>query len=567
MIDLSRPDWETRIRLGQSLLPDAARDINPAEFRRAVEIFNRMRLPDVVGTPALRDAAGEWFREAIGALLGSTVDGARVIREAFVLVPKKQSKTTYSAAAMLTALLLNKRPRAEFFLIAPTQHISEMAYSQAEGMISIDPDGFLQKRFLVQSHLKTITDRVNKAKLIVKTFDTSVLTGSRAAGILLDELHEISRNSRAGVVIRQIRGGMVATPESFLIFITTQSDGVPAGAFKDELKIARDVRDGHHSAAVLPMLYEFPRDIQAPPPPGQDPKWFDPALWHMVTPNLGRSVTIERMVPDFETARKMGEASLRGWASQHLNIEMGISLGSNRWAGVEYWQRNADPAITREYLIERCDVIIPGIDGGGLDDLLGFALLGRDRETRDWLLWSHAWCHRSVLERRKSIAARLEDFQAAGELTIVDDAFGDVSDIVQIVQEVFDAGLLGCVAVDPAGIGEIVDAMASIGVTVEEKLLVGVSQGYRMMNAIKTAERRLAAGTLRHSGMGLMAWCIGNLNIEATATAIRATKMAAGDAKIDPAMAMFNAIDIMSGNPEAMGASIFSDAEIWESAA
>jgi len=49
-----------------------------------------------------------------------------------------------------------------------------------------------------------------------------------------------------------------------------------------------------------------------------------------------------------------------------------------------------------------------------------------------------------------------------------------------------------------------------------------------------------------------MDWCIGNLKIEPTATAIRATKQNAGDAKIDPAMALFNAVTIMATNPEAV---------------
>jgi phage terminase large subunit-like protein len=41
------------------------------------------------------------------------------------------------------------------------------------------------------------------------------------------------------------------------------------------------------------------------------------------------------------------------------------------------------------------------------------------------------------------------------------------------------------------------------------------------------------------------------LKIEPTATGIRATKMTAGDAKIDPAMSMFDAVTLMSRNPEA----------------
>ncbi|HPB23578.1 MAG TPA: hypothetical protein PLL48_14765, partial [Novosphingobium sp.] len=48
----------------------------------------------------------------------------------------------------------------------------------------------------------------------------------------------------------------------------------------------------------------------------------------------------------------------------------------------------------------------------------------------------------------------------------------------------------------------------------------------------------------------LMAWCVGNIKIEPTATAIRATKANAGDAKIDPVMAMFDAVTVMSRNPE-----------------
>src|SRR3546814_19290510 len=53
-----------------------------------------------------------------------------------------------------------------------------------------------------------------------------------------------------------------------------------------------------------------------------------------------------------------------------------------------------------------------------------------------------------------------------------------------------------------------------------------------------------------HAGGQLMAWTVGNLKIEPTATAIRATKDNAGDAKIDVAMALFNAVTVMSTHPE-----------------
>ena len=125
------------------------------------------------------------------------------------------------------------------------------------------------------------------------------------------------------------------------------------------------------------------------------------------------------------------------------------------------------------------------------------------------------------------------------------------------MSDIKERGLLGAVGVDPAGIGELVDALAMIDVTQENKLLVGIAQGYRMMNAIKTTERRLANGTFWHSGSRLMAWCVENLRIEPTATAIRATKQHVGDLKIDCAMAMFDAVDVMSTRPSS-GDSIYN---------
>jgi phage terminase large subunit-like protein len=80
--------------------------------------------------------------------------------------------------------------------------------------------------------------------------------------------------------------------------------------------------------------------------------------------------------------------------------------------------------------------------------------------------------------------------------------------------------------------------------------VVGAPQGYGMMNALKTAERKLANGTLWHHDNALLAWCISNVKVEATATAIRATKQNAGDAKIDLAMALFDAVTLMVQNPQ-----------------
>jgi hypothetical protein len=52
-LSLAVPDWEDRIRRGQ--VAGARHQYQPAEQRRAVKMFERLRLPDVPGQPPLAD--------------------------------------------------------------------------------------------------------------------------------------------------------------------------------------------------------------------------------------------------------------------------------------------------------------------------------------------------------------------------------------------------------------------------------------------------------------------------------------------------------------------------------
>ena len=539
--DMSCPDWESRLVGGRTLVPDLP--LNVAASERAVAVFNKLRLADVPGTPAMAEAGGEWFRKIIRALFGSLDPRTkqRAIRELFLLVPKKNAKTSQGALLMLTALLLNERPNAPFILTAPVQDVAELAFSTVAGAIALDE--VLAKKLHVREHLKTIVHRETKADLQIMTFDPAMLTGQRCAGALVDELHVIAKMAKASSAIRQLRGGMLPYPEAFLAFITTQSEEPPSGVFKAELQKARAIRDGTQEGAMLPVLYEFPESIQR-----SKDAWRDPANWPMVTPNAGRSVSIARLEEEFASAEATGDEELRAWASQHLNVEIGLALKSDAWAGAAYWEQQSTAGLTLAYLLERSEVVTIGLDGGGLDDLFGLAVIGRDAESRGWLVWTHCWAHPQVMERRKSEAERFRDFARDGDLTIVDEIGQDVDQVVGIVAQIEDSGLLDRLGLDPHGIGAVVDALTQLGIAAER--LVGVSQGWKLVGAIKTVERKLAERTLIHGGQAMMAWCVGNAKIEPRGNAISITKQASGYAKIDPLMALFDAASLMALNPE-----------------
>jgi phage terminase large subunit-like protein len=536
--DLSCPDWATRLKAGRSLIPTLPLNTEAAE--KAVRIFRGLRLADVQDTPLVADAGAEWFEDIVRVLFGS-LDSTwreRAIRELFLLVPKKNGKTTNGGLLMLTAFLMNQRPNATFIMTAPDHGVADIAYSAVRGAVELN--GVLQAKLHIRDHLKTVVHRENKSKLQIMTFDPAALTGQKCAGVLVDELHVVAKNAKAASAIRQLRGGMLPFPEAFMAFITTQSEDAPSGVFHAELTKARKIRDGHQKGAMLPVLYELPTEVQADPN-----QWRDPACWHMVTPSP--ALKIPRLIEEFNTAEATGEGELRAWASQHLNVEIGLALHSDRWVGADFWSKGATK-VTLEYLIKHSEVITVGIDGGGLDDMLGLAALGREVETGNWLLWTHAWIHPVVLQRRKSEAPKFRDFERDGDLTIVNEIGDDVQQVADYVEQVEKSGLLDRIGVDQAGIGAVVDAIVDKGI--DHERIVGIPQGWRLVGAIKTAERKLAEGALQHGSSPLMSWCVGNAKVEPRGNAILITKQAAGTAKIDPLMAMFDAVALMAMNPK-----------------
>lgn len=537
------PDWWRRLAASESIIP---KPLFPQEAEESLEVFKGLRIVDAPGSPTIESACAPWVLAFAGAVFGSynSETGERLIREFMLCIPKKNSKSTIAAAIMLTALVRNWRMSAEFIILAPTKEIADNAFVPAKDMVNNDDE--LKDLLHVQPHLRLITHRETGATLKVVAADSDVVGGKKAVGVLIDEAWLFGKNPKAADMIREATGGLLSRPEGFVIWLTTQSNEPPAGVFRSKLNYARGVRDGRiNDNRFLPIIYEFSKEMIDS---GDARK---PENFHLVNPNMGFSVdrpTLERL---FMQAEIDGEAELRGFLAKHLNIEIGLALMSDAWVGAEFWEPQAATWLNLNEILERCEVIDVGGDGGGLDDLLGLAVVGREASTRRWFHWAHAWAHPSVLERRKSEAPRLKDLEAVGDLTIVKRIGEDVEQFAAIVARINETGLLDKVGLDPAGIGSVLDALADAGV--EEDKIVGISQGWKLTGAIKTTERKLAEGTLLHCGQPLMAWSCGNAKGVPSANAFLITKQASGTAKIDPLMATFNAVSLISLNPEGRG--------------
>ncbi|NMY31921.1 terminase large subunit [Pseudomonas sp. WS 5412] len=540
----SCPDWEARIVDQESIMP--LLPIFQDQADDALDVFCNLRMVDAIGSPLMGETCEPWVLELVGVLFGAydVETRRRLITNFFLMVSKKNGKSTIAAGIMLTALILNARPSGEFIILAPTKEAADNAYKPIRDMIKADEE--LEARFHEQEHLRLITDRLNQATLKVVAADSATVTGKKAIGVFIDELHEFGKQAKSANMLTEATGGLASRPEGFVFYCTTQSASPPAGVFKAKLDYARGVRDGRIiDKRFLPIIYEFPKRMI------EQGLHKDLANAYVTNPNWGVSVDQQVIEQKYQEAQEAGEEAVRDFLAKHMNVEIGLALLSNRWPGAEFWEAQARERVTLEYILRRSEIVTIGIDGGGLDDLLGLAVLGRDKDTREWLAWCRAWAHPSVLERRKDIAANLHDYARSGDLVMVEHIGDDVAEVADIVEQVEASGLLHQVGLDPAGIGAILEAI--IAREVSQEKVVGVSQGWRLGGAIKTTERKLAEGGLIHADQPLMNWCCGNARVEPKGNSILITKQASGSAKIDPLMALFCAVSLMATNPKVEG--------------
>lgn len=532
-------DWEARLVAGESIIPPP---IFPDLAEQALSIFRELRVSDLPGKPTFGECSEEWVFDFVKVIFGGydAETGNQLIREYGLLISKKNTKSTIAAGIMLTALILCWREDEEHLILAPTKEVADNSFKPAAGMIRADEE--LSDMFQIQDHIRTITHRVTRNTLKVVAADTDTVSGKKAGRILVDELWLFGKRANAEAMFMEALGGQVSRNEGWVIFLTTQSDEPPAGVFKERLDYWRKVRDVQISdPKTLGILYEFPEHMV------ESKAYLDPKNFYITNPNIGRSVSAEWIEDQLRKNQAKTDGTLQQFLAKHLNIEIGLNLRSDRWAGVDFWEQQAK-RVSFEDLLRRSEVITVGIDGGGLDDLLGVSALGRDAETREWLCWCHAWAHEIAIRRRKSEESRFNDFVRAGDLTIVKRVGQDTEEVAEYVSRIHAAELLDKIGIDPSGVGQILDALIEVGIPAES--VVGVSQGWRLGGAIKTTERKLAEGILIHGGQPMMAWCVGNARVEPKGNAILITKQASGKGKIDPLMALFNAVSLMALNPE-----------------
>ena len=226
-------------------------------------------------------------------------DGRRLIRTAYLFVPRKFSKTT-SCAAMAVYDMLFGDNNAQAYVGANSYDQAKICFDEIRSiMFDIDPR---EKHFKVNREKITFKDHGRDSLIQCLTANAKTKDGLFASLVIMDEYAQ-ARNTagRNGADLKNVlTTSMGPRREPLTIVITTASEVVD-GPFAHELEGVMAVLRGEAESDTM-FASIFMPDV--------DDAENDPATWAKVQPHLGITVQSDYYENEWENAQLSAENML-----------------------------------------------------------------------------------------------------------------------------------------------------------------------------------------------------------------------------------------------------------------
>lgn len=282
-------------------------DWKPGRVRRFIKFYQVIRFSGIQGRTRYKLTPVQTFQFA--NIYGfARKDGRRLIRTAYLFVPRKFSKTTSSAAMAVYDLLFGDS-NAQAYVGANSYDQAKICFDEIRKiMLDIDPRG---KHFQVNREKITFKDRGRDSLIQCLTANASTKDGLFASLVIMDEYAQ-ARNTagKNGADLKNVlTTSMGPRREPLTIVITTASEVVD-GPFFHELEGVLKVLRGETEADTM-FASIFMPDV--------DDAEGDPNTWAKVQPHLGITVQPDYYGNEWQTAQLSAENML-AFRTKLLNI-------------------------------------------------------------------------------------------------------------------------------------------------------------------------------------------------------------------------------------------------------
>jgi phage terminase large subunit-like protein len=444
----------------------------------------------------------------------------RIIRNAWIEVPRKNGKTTIAAGLALYLAFADGEAGAQVIAAAGSRDQAMNAFRPAYLIAGNSPDF---KAAGVQSMKKEIVRPVDQSFMKAVGSIGDLLQGSNPSGFIADEMHVHKDMS----VIDALESGTGARDQPLGFIITTADDGGQLTPYAQRRKHVEQLcRGAIKSPTEYAVIFAAPADA--------DP--FAEATWRAANPGYGVSPTKSFMVAEAEKA-KSSPANLSRFLRLNLNVR---TKQETKYIDLAAWDRNHGLVSELALTGREC---YGGLDLASVSDLSALCLLFPDKDGAYQALWRYWTPEENVpaLDKRTNGAA--SQWVKDGWLTTTPGNVQDYDYIRAQVKRDAEKFRILSIGFDPYNASQITNDLAADGMN-----LVKVRQGFLTLSSpTKQLQRLVLMGKpskpmLIHGGNPVSRWCVDNLAVEIDAAEnVKPSKKLAGD-KIDGVAALVNAL-------------------------
>lgn len=234
--------------------------------------------------------------------------GRRLIRNAYIFVPRKFSKTT-SAASLAVYDMLFGDNNAQAYVGANSYEQALICFNEIKSiMFDIDPS---ERHFRINREKITFKDKGRDSLIRCLTANAKTQDGLFASLVIMDEYAQ-ARNTagKNGADLKNVlTTSMGPRREPLTVIITTASDVID-GPFANELEgVMKVLRGEGENDAMFASLFM----------PDADDREDDPATWAKVQPHLGITIQADFYEKEWANAQMSAENML-AFRNKLLNV-------------------------------------------------------------------------------------------------------------------------------------------------------------------------------------------------------------------------------------------------------
>jgi phage terminase large subunit-like protein len=421
----------------------------------------------------------DWQRWIVFHLFGwkKKSDNLRRFKKAFIFIPRKNGKTTITAALGLLGLVADNEPGAEVYCAAAEANQAALVFGEASAMVRQNEnlnadirilDGYKSMKFVsMNSYWRVLSSEAGSKH------------GLNPHMYIIDEVHA----QKKAELMEVLETGTGARRQPLGIYLTT-ADYEGDSPCNRMLKYARKVRDKEiFDPIFLPVVYESDREKD---------DWTSPAVWARVNPNLNVSVKLEYLKEQCERA-KNDPAFENTFKRLHLNM---TTEQEKRWMQMEEWDASGAKIEPLELEGKECFV---GIDMSSVRDITATVLYFPEYHA--------CKCFFRVPAETAKKRIEYEMWQRQGYLTIEDGKTIDQKAIRSEINELASTYKITAIAYDPWGCSQLAKDLGDT----DGFAMVEFRQGYKSMNEPTKALMKLVLDhKLVHFGNPVLRWMCSN---------------------------------------------------------